>query len=154
MDAMIQRYKYGHQRAYAKPLMHLLSEHLNKHLSIAPTDRPDLLLPCPMHRSRRRRKGTNQASDIAEHLSRELGIPWSAEVLARPQKTRPQQGLPREERLNNLNDAFIVKRVPPLRVAVIDDVVTTGSTVRVLARRLIEAGANDVQVWALARTPA
>ncbi len=154
VDAMILRYKYGHQRAFAKPLLNEMTRHLKNHLCAVPDDRPDLLLPCPMHPTRRRQKGINQASDIAEHLSRELNIPWSTNFLTRHRQTPPQQGLTRKQRLNNLKDAFAVAGTPPARVAIIDDVVTTGSTARTLCGSLLKAGAEDVQVWALARTPA
>jgi ComF family protein len=150
---MIHRYKGSGQRAFAKPLLQGLEQHLTQTLTNHPDWRPDLLVPSPMHPSRRRARGFNQASDIAEHLSRELALPWSSALAARTRKARSQRGLDRKARLTNLAGVFRVVEQPPAHVAIIDDVVTTGATIRLLAQVLKNAGAKEVQVWALARTP-
>lgn len=152
-NVMIQRYKYNGQRAYAKPLVTGLVSHLQDYLATKPGHRPDVLIPCPMHPKRRRERGFNQSSDLAEHLSLAMDIPWSTRTVRRHARNRAQRGLDRASRLANLRDAFSVLEQPPARIALIDDVVTTGATVRSLASALKEAGAEDIQVWALARTP-
>lgn len=153
IDGMIQRYKYNGQRSYARPLLHDLSAHLIAMLDDHPERRPDLLLASPMHPARRRTRGFNQAADIAEHISRRLDIPWSTDLVVRNRHTRPQRGLNREERLANLREIYQVTRPPPARIAIVDDVVTTGATARSLTEALRESGAREVQIWALARTP-
>ena len=153
VDRMLQRYKDSEQRAFAKPLLYQLSDTLTETLDAEPSWRPDLLIPAPMHPARRRSRGFNQASDIAEHLSHQLGIPWSATLVVKRSKTRAQRSLDRQARLANLSGVFEVTGAPPNRIALVDDVVTTGATVRQLSSVLKQAGAGDVQVWALARTP-
>lgn len=153
VDGMIGRYKYNGQRKYARPLVAGLSEHLRRHLQTSPELRPDLIVPAPMHRKRRRQRGFNQAEDIAEQLSLTLKIPWSTTRIRRLRHARPQRELGREARLHNLRGMFEVSGAVPARIALVDDVVTTGATARLLTAALMEAGAADVQVWALARTP-
>ena len=152
IDSMIQRYKYNGQRAFARPLIHDFANYLMDIMETAPEQRPELLVASPMHPSRRRKRGFNQAADIAEQLSKRTGIPWSTDLVIRNRRTRPQRGLNREERLANLRGIYQVTR-KPTTVAIIDDVVTTGATARSLSEALLEAGAVEVQIWALARTP-
>jgi ComF family protein len=153
VDRMIHRYKDSGQRAFAKPLLRGLTQKLEDRLTEHPDQRPDLLIPTPMHPARRRKRGFNQASDIAEHLGRELGLPWAPDLAIRTRKTRTQRGLGRQARISNLAGIFDVIGTPPPRVAIVDDVMTTGATVRLFSRALKNAGAQDVHVWALARTP-
>ncbi|MEX2476492.1 ComF family protein [Marinobacter sp.] len=153
VDAMIGRYKYRGQRKFARPLLADLSELLDQYLSAHPERKPELIIPAPMHAKRRRQRGFNQADEIAEALSRRLNIPWCARSVQRSRHARPQRELSREERLANLAGAFTIAGTVPRRVAIVDDVITTGATVRALTETLLDAGVRDVQVWALARTP-
>jgi ComF family protein len=153
IDGMVQRYKYNGQRAYARPLIHDLAAHLALMLETHPERRPDLLLASPMHPARRRKRGFNQAADIAEYISHQSGIPWSTDLVVRNRRTRPQRGLNREERQANLRGIYQVTRPPPASIAIVDDVVTTGATARSLTEALLDAGTSEVQIWALARTP-
>ncbi|MEQ9544662.1 MAG: ComF family protein [Marinobacter sp.] len=153
VDGMIGRYKYNGQRKYARPLIAGLAQQLSRHFQSSPELKPDLIVPAPMHRKRRRKRGFNQAEDIAEQLSLSLKIPWSATRIRRLRPTTPQRELGREARLHNLRGIFEVNDTVPARIALVDDVVTTGATARMLTAALMDAGAKDVQVWALARTP-
>ncbi|MGM0766925.1 MAG: ComF family protein [Pseudomonadota bacterium] len=153
VDAMIGRYKYRGQRKFARPLIAGLAEHLDRHLCTHPEQTPELIIPAPMHRKRRRQRGFNQADEVAEALSQRLSIPWSARCVTRSRAARPQRELGRADRLANLQGVFRVTDTLPRRVAIVDDVITSGATVRALAEALVAAGAADVQVWALARTP-
>lgn len=153
VDAMIGRYKYRGQRKFARPLVAGLGDYLENHLRTCPESVPELIIPAPMHRRRRRKRGFNQADDIAEALSRRLAIPWCARTVRRSRHARPQRDLGRAQRLANLQGVFTVTRPLPRRIAIVDDVITTGATVRSLTDALRDAGAEDVQVWALARTP-
>lgn len=151
--AMIGRYKYQGQRAYARPLVAALGELANQSLLRQPQLRPDLLVPAPMHSQRRRQRGFNQARDIAEQLSARLNIRLAGDLVQRQRTVQAQRLLNRAERLANLQGVFLATGTPPPKIAIIDDVVTTGATARLLAQVLRRAGAEHIQIWALARTP-
>lgn len=116
--------------------------------------RPDLILPVPLHPQRLQTRGYNQALEMARALSKELGIPVDAETCVRLRAITPQEGLEKEARRRNVRGAFGV--TAPIRVqhvALLDDVVTTGSTAAEVATTLLQAGAKRVDLWAVARTP-
>lgn len=117
----------------------------------------DLLLPVPLSAARLRERGYNQAALLAAQLARRLHLCCSADTLVRVTDTPHQIALPREQRAANVRGAFAIApkaRLQGLRVAVIDDVLTTGATLGEIARLLLENGVAEVQVWVLARTPA
>ncbi|MFV8570431.1 ComF family protein [Marinobacter sp. SBS5] len=151
VDSMIGRYKYHGQRKFARPLLADFGDYLEQKLD--DSEHPELLIPAPMHWLRRWQRGFNQAQDIAEHVGARLDIPVGSKAVRRRRQVRAQRGLNRSGRLTNLNKVFEVCTPIPERVAIVDDVVTTGATTRALARALTEAGARDIQIWALARTP-
>lgn len=153
VSTMIGRYKYSQQRKYARPLIAGFADYLAGVYEASDKDKPQLLIPSPMLATRRRKRGFNQAADIAEHLGKALDIPVSTGVVRRVRPAQAQRGLNRKARLANLRGVFKVCGNLPERVAIVDDVVTTGATVRMLAQALQSAGARDIQVWALARTP-
>lgn len=153
VNHMISRYKYRGQRALGQPLIQSLVERVRDDLASEPWRRPDLLIPSPMHRNRQRRRGFNQAEDIAEQLSRQTGVPWSVTLVRKHRQHEVQAGLGRQKRLANLRGSFVVDSPAPRRVAIVDDVITTGATARTLALALTKAGARHIEVWALARTP-
>ncbi|SHK34380.1 comF family protein [Marinobacter antarcticus] len=153
VDSMISRYKYNGQRKFARPLVTGFSDYLQSAFEGCSDAKPDILIPSPMLPARRRKRGFNQARDIAESLGQALSIPVDAGVVRRIRKVQSQRGLSREARLANLRGVFKVCAAVPERVAIVDDVVTTGATMRLLASALREAGAQEIQVWALARTP-
>ena len=153
VDTMIGRYKYRHQRQFARPLVHDFVRFAEQALAESAMPRPEVLVPAPMHPARRRRRGFNQAADIAEHLGRHLGIPVDHHLIARTRTVVPQSGLNRAQRQANLSGLFRVLKEPPASLALVDDVVTTGATARALASELQKAGAQSIGLWALARTP-
>lgn len=153
VDRMIARYKYQGQRPFATPLLHDMTGHMITRLRQQPGLRPDLMLPSPMHRKRLHQRGFNQAEEIAEAIHQGTGIPWSVTRIRRQRHTPPQSGLDRDARLRNLRGAYRVTGPLPDHVAIVDDVVTTGATARVLAAVLQAHGVRRVQIWALARTP-
>lgn len=115
---------------------------------------PDLVLPVPLAAGRLAERGYNQAWELA----RRLGPPARADVLLRPLETAHQAELDRAERQANLRAAFMVdprrrEAIAGRRVALVDDVFTTGATARAAARALRQAGAAAVDVWVIARTP-
>src|SRR5690554_6187308 len=151
VDGMIGRYKYNGHRKFVRPLLAGFGEFLEQQL--AADQRPDTLIPAPMHWSRRWQRGFNQARDIAEFVGSQLDIPVAGDVVRRRRRVTAQRKLNRAERLVNLAGVFEVCGPVPARVAIVDDVVTTGATAKLLADALRDAGARDIQVWALARTP-
>lgn len=153
VDRLISRYKDQGQRALGLPLARQLGVHLQARFRDTAAQPPDLLVPAPMHPARQRQRGFNQAEEIAEHLSGILGIPYSLNHLRRTRTVPSQRGLNRRQRLANLAQSIEVHGTVPAHVAIIDDVITTGATARMLASHLQRAGADRIEVWALARTP-
>jgi ComF family protein len=113
---------------------------------------PDIVLPIPLHRTRLRSRGYNQAYELARPVARRTGLavdPWR---LQRVRKTPSQTDLPRRQRAKNVRGAFAVcGDVDDLRIALVDDVMTTGHTASAAADALLKAGARSVEVWLLAR---
>lgn len=153
VDGMIGRYKYHGQRKFVRPLVADFGQFLARQLAVEPALAPLTLVPAPMHPRRRRERGFNQATDIAEQLGRQLDIPVDSGLVRRVRQVRSQRELNRAQRLANLKDVFEIRGTPPPRVAIVDDVVTTGATARALAMNLKAAGTRKVEIWALARTP-
>lgn len=118
----------------------------------------DLIVPVPLHRSRQASRGFNQSLLIARHLSRLLGVPLAPFHLERTRPTPSQfQMKTRKERKENVKGAFRVTRRHPFsgkKLCLVDDVVTTGSTLKACALTLLEAGAKQVSAVTVARTPA
>jgi ComF family protein len=115
---------------------------------------PEVLLPVPLHAERLRTRGYNQALEIGRVVGRELALPVDHASCVRSQRTTPQAGLDERARRRNIRGAFEIKGpIPWTHVAILDDVVTTGSTVAELSRVLRRAGVTRIQVWAVARTP-
>jgi len=120
--------------------------------SVAEQPRPDCLMPVPLYPTRLRERGYNQALEMARPIAARLGLPIDLSSSVRVRPTAPQVGMNARSRRRNVRGAFAVRTAMPCRhVAIIDDVVTTGSTVEELAKALKRAGARYVQVWALAR---
>ena len=119
---------------------------------------PALLLPVPLSDARLRERGYNQAWELARRLARARGATTDAHLLLRVRDTPHQLALPPAERAGNVRAAFAVEpaRCTELAgrdVTLVDDVMTTGATVAEAARSLLQAGAREVAVWVLARTP-
>ncbi len=114
---------------------------------------PDLLVPVPLHPRRLLRRGFNQSREIARLLSARHGLPIDQKCLLRVRRTTPQMELRREERVENIRGAFgaDATRVAEKRVLLVDDIMTTGSTLEECARILRNAGAIRVDVLVLAR---
>jgi ComF family protein len=149
VDHFIRELKFHQQLGLAR----LLGEQLAGKLATEKT-RPDLIIPVPLHRARLRERGYNQALEIARPLARSLGVPLDFRSLVRVRATAPQTGMTVEARRKNLRGAFALRNetaVRNLRVALVDDVLTTGSTVQAAAKCLRTAGAHEVDIWVIAR---
>ena len=146
-DAVI-RYKYHDHPEYARAFGQLAAGTLRDSGL-----KPDLLVPTPLHWLRYCRRGFNQAELLAQEIGRELGIPVR-NLLRRKKWTRQQASLDREERIRNLEGAFSIRDSTNCKgrcILLIDDVMTTGSTLTAGARVLLDAGAAEVDVMVLAR---
>jgi ComF family protein len=145
VDALIHAFKYGGRLALAPAL--------GEAFAAAEAPAVDVLVPMPLAPRRLRERGFNQALELARCLSRRHRIPILAGACRRVSDTPPQAALPWRERARNVRGAFVCDTdLNGLRVAVVDDVVTTGATLNEIARTLREAGAASVAGWALART--
>lgn len=154
-DGLISRFKYHQQVELTRGLAGLLASALRRG---SPEPAPDVLLPMPLGPQRLRERGFNQAWELARRLGCDLGIAATPEVLRRLRDTPHQVGLGRAQRESNLRDALWVapEHAPTLRgqcVALIDDVMTTGASASAAAHALKAAGAAQVLVWVVARTP-
>ncbi len=110
---------------------------------------PQVLVPVPVHPSRKRARGFNQAEVLAERLAAHMGVPVCPDGLARVKKTAPQKELDPSQRLKNLQQAFAPGKLPSgvKTVLLTDDIYTTGSTLEACARTLKAMGAE--KVWGL-----
>ena len=145
LRAIIQAMKYDGRRSLARPLGRLMRERGADMLAGAAA-----VVPVPLHPSRRRRRGFNQAADLARHL----GMPVIP-ALRRVRPTATQTGLPAGQRHRNMRDAFAPSRAAAsLRdgvVVLVDDVSTTGATLDACARTLKQAGVSEVRALTAAR---
>lgn len=147
LDSMIRGLKYGGAIAYGRVLGELFARRLQQRPRTA-----DVLLPVPLGAVRFAKRGYNQAIELATRLSQRLDIPMRTDVLSRTRDTLEQAGLDRRARRKNLRKAFaLTGRVTGQRVAIVDDVITTGSTANEIARLLKRAGVSHVEVWVIAR---
>jgi len=150
LDRLITDLKFHGALAAGRLLGELLARELGPQLETP----PQLILPVPLHPRRLRERGYNQAAELARVLAARLHIPWHAGRLERTRDTPSQRGLRRGERRRNVRGGFSCRRLAGVqRVALVDDVITTGATVAELSRTLRRAGVDRVEVWALARTP-
>ncbi|WP_280154531.1 ComF family protein [Piscinibacter sp. XHJ-5] len=154
-DRLIGRFKFHAALDLVAPLATSLLEAW-RHSGLP---RPELLVPVPLSASRLRERGYNQSWQIARRLARWLGCPADDALLLRIKDTPHQLAFPPDRRAANVQAAFMVepRRPPGLRaerITVVDDVMTTGATAAEIARVLKQAGAAQVDVWVLARTPA
>lgn len=146
----LHAFKFRGRRALAAPLGDLLADLGGDSLPV----RPDLLVAVPLHPVRERERGFNQSALLADRVARAWRLPARADALARVTFTRPQTDLSAEERRANVRRAFAVRRpaaVAGRHVLLVDDILTTGSTVEACAACLHASGAASVGVLAVAR---
>jgi len=147
-DGLIHDLKYNNKLYLARTLGDLLARSIEQQYD----ELPDVLLPVPLHRARLRKRGYNQSLEIAGPVSRLLGLGIDPHLVSRVRNTDPQTRLAPGHRARNVKHAFkAVRPVEGRRIALIDDVMTTGHTVNAVARALKVAGAKQVLVWVVAR---
>jgi ComF family protein len=158
LKSAVHALKYGHKTQLARPLGTLLFAGFRQFFD---WDAVDCIIPIPLHRSRIRERGFNQAALLVRHwptlirADREnRGPDFDEKNLVRNRKTLSQTGLGREKRRQNVKNAFSVTRPEKIsgkQILLVDDVFTTGSTSRECAKTLLAAGAGAVRVLTLAR---
>ena len=147
LDRMIPRLKYHGQLAVAPALGECLTD------TVASMPRPDRLIAMPLHAQRIRERGFNHASEIARVVAQRLGVPLDTASCRRIRDTPPQMGLKHDARRRNVRGAFACSDdVRGQRIALVDDVMTTGTSLDELAKTLRQAGAASVETWVVART--
>ena len=150
IPSLVAAAKFRGRLNAARLLGHLLAEAA----SLAAVPLPQALIPVPLHPDRLAVRGYNQSVEIARVVGHSLGLPVDIVSCRRVLATPPQAGLDERARRRNIWGAFAARSsVPWAHVAILDDVMTTGSTAAELTRVLRRAGAARVDVWAAARTP-
>ena len=147
--ASVYRFKYGNRREYADFYGEEIARYLGDFIRQV---RPEGLIPIPLHRARKRKRGYNQALLLANAISRYTGVPVCDKILVRVKNTIPLKQLNPKERQNNLKKAFQLKRndVKLKTIILIDDIYTTGSTMDEAASVLLAAGVERVYFITLA----
>jgi ComF family protein len=172
LNLLEARFKFHGDLAAGRVLAELMIDRARQYFAASPTGNPEaghevewsrphqallpnLLLCVPLHTERLRERGYNQTLELAKPLAKALHIPLDARALIRTRSTSAQTRLDAKARRRNLRDAFALKPgiALPAHVAILDDVMTTGTTLRECARVLRRAGVERVDVWALARAP-
>lgn len=157
LNGLVTRFKFGGDLAAGRCLARLFVEQF-----IADAvERSAVLVPVPLHERRLRQRGYDQARELARDVGRLLGLPVAHRLLRRVRATEAQTELDLPARRRNVRGAFEIDARELARldsheggIALMDDVMTSGSTVAECARALQRAGRHDVRVWAVARAPA
>ena len=147
-DRLLPRLKFQGDLAAGRLLSQLMVEVL------ADAPRPDALVPLPLHPSRLRQRGYDQALELARPVARALGLPLRTDLLRRVRATAPQSELDAASRRHNVRSAFAARAGNlPRHVALVDDVMTTGATLAEASRALLRVGVARVDLWVAARVP-
>lgn len=146
---LVLRMKFGGSLACAEALGHLLAALCVEHYAV--TAKPDVIVPMPLDGCRLHERGFNQCREIVRPVSAALGVPVRSDLLTKIRSVTPQELLNREER-QKLKQPFGCADARGLRTLLVDDVCTTGATLRRAAECLLSAGAVSVDVAVLARS--
>ena len=139
----LYRFKYQNKREYARTYA---MEIARRHGAWIQSKKIQVILPIPLHKNRRKKRGYNQAAVLAEELGKILNLPVDTKMLIRVQDTKPQKTLGDVQRKQNLSHAFRTRqdKVFPNTVLLVDDIYTTGSTFDAAAKVLSDAGVSKI----------
>ena len=147
LDKLIQAMKYGEQLALAHAFAEKLARRIDR------TDLPDCIIPMPLYPAKLRKRGFNQSQLLAAGVARRLGLELLPHACRRIRDTPPQSALPWKERKKNVRNAFCCDAdLTGRRVALVDDVLTTGASLSALAEAVQKRGAVEISAWVVART--
>ncbi len=151
IDHLIGALKFANKLIYAKILGELMADRLvdcYKSESL-----PEVIVPVPLHKHRLRERGYNQALELARPIAKQLNIPIDFNSCVRIKHTEAQSLIPAKQRQKNVKNAFEVsKNFSAQHVAIIDDVITTGSTIKELSNVLLQSGVSRIDLWCCAKT--
>ena len=143
-DKLLHRFKYQKQFWHARNLVDLLAKEI--------TNPAPMIIPVPMHWKRQIIRGYNQSHVLAMLLAKKFNRPCSASALIRTKATKQQQGLNKKQRSINLRNAFSLTEPLPDHIALVDDVVTTGSTINEICKLLKHNNVKHIDVYCIARS--
>ena len=147
LDKLIQGMKYGEQLALAHAFAKKMLQRIDK------SNFPDYVIAMPLHPAKLRERGFNQSLLLATTVARELKLKLLPNACRRVRDTPPQSALPWKERKKNVRNAFSCDRdLAGKRVALVDDVLTTGASLNALAEAVSKKGAIEISAWVVART--
>lgn len=150
VDRLISRFKFNQQLSYSRMFGQLMAEHMRD--CYQSEQLPDMVIPVPLHKRRLRERGFNQAQEVARICAKALSLPINTRQCQRNKHTDHQLGLSAIERHHNLRRAFSSQDFEPgTRVALVDDVMTTGTTLHELSTCLKKAGCEEIHLWCIAR---
>ena len=152
LNRLLQHYKYKESLHLANTFASLFIEKKrSKYLNTS--QKIDRIIPMPMHDTRLKQRGFNQALEIARRISKHMQIKLDYTSCQRTKLTPPQASLPLKERIKNIRGVFHCQQdLQGLNIAIVDDVMTTGASLNELAKTLKQAGAAHVECWVMART--
>ena len=148
IDLLIRDLKYRQKLSRARILGELLAAFVQR----CGVPSPDVIMPVPLHISKQQQRGFNQSYEIARIVGNHLRCPVDENYLIRVGSRRQQTRLSEKQRTRLPLKTFLLRRPPPNHVVILDDVLTTGTTVKVIARTLKRAGVQRVDVWVVAKT--
>ena len=144
---LIKALKFANNHASGRVLGTLMAKYFS-----TLDKKPDLLIPVPLHPNRYQQRGYNQSIELARPVAQKLHIPLALDVCTRVRSTQAQSRLSAKDRQRNIKGAFYMRTaVQADHIAIIDDVITTGSTASEMAKVLSQQGIRRVDVWACAK---
>jgi ComF family protein len=151
ISSLLIQLKFHHKLYIARAFAELMLEKIKSEWYPS-HEFPHLIIPIPLHYDRLRERGFNQALEIARPIAKTLHLPIDVTGVKRVKNTEAQSGLQGQERKENLINAFVAQKdYSQLYIAVLDDVVTTGHTIREFCKVLKQSGAKRIDVWCGAR---
>lgn len=150
VQKMLHQLKYNHHPEIGVKLGKVFGSELNP---FGLADTIDLIVPVPLHESRKRKRGYNQSAKFAEGLGYALGLPWDESISIRKRKTTTQTNKSKLERWENVKDVFSVNQsnlVAGKRILLVDDVITTGATLEACGMHLVQSGCAQISIACIA----
>ncbi len=150
---LVHRLKFGEKISYARSIGELLLKKMTDEL-LPEQGEPECIIPVPLHNSRLRKRGYNQATEISRLIAKKTDLPIEQNLVLRQRSTLTQTGLKVKQRQKNIKGAFKMTATLNVKhVLIIDDVITTGATVNELAKVLKKSGIERIGVLSIARAP-